>query len=139
MNTNSCLFIYWESFRENCPSHMVIKFPSLRLNHYNFRTVKAIDFLFSSLNTTSYAFLYGKIHFGVLHLLRASIAIFQPILMQACTTTRTFLSERGYAIQMRLSNAMRADSRLPSCENKGLQHKGLAAQHSYTEAVASRV
>ena len=46
----------------------------LRLNHYNFRTVKGINFLFSTLNTTS--FLYGKIHLGVLHLLRASIASF---------------------------------------------------------------
>ena len=46
----------------------------LRLNHYTFRTVKGINFLFSTLNTTS--FLYGKIHLGVLHLLRASIASF---------------------------------------------------------------
>ena len=46
----------------------------LCLNHYNFRTVKGINFLFSTLNTTS--FLYGKIHLGVLHLLRASIASF---------------------------------------------------------------
>ena len=34
--------------------------------------VKAIDFLLSTLHTTP--FLYSKIHFGVLHLLRASIA-----------------------------------------------------------------
>ena len=43
-----------------------------RLNRYNFRTVHAIDFLFSPLHTTP--FLYGKILFGVLHLLRARIA-----------------------------------------------------------------
>ena len=36
----------------------------LRLNHYNFQTVKAIDFLFSTLHTTP--FLYGEIRFGVL-------------------------------------------------------------------------
>ena len=43
-----------------------------RLNRYNFRTVHAIDFLFSTLHTTP--FLYGKILFGVLHLLRVCIA-----------------------------------------------------------------
>ena len=37
---------------------------SLRLNCYNFQTVKAIDFLFSTLHTTP--FLYGEIRFGVL-------------------------------------------------------------------------
>ena len=46
----------------------------LRLNHYNFRTVKGINVLFSILNTTS--FLYGKIYLRVLDLLRASIASF---------------------------------------------------------------
>ena len=45
---------------------------SLRLNHYNFRIINAIDFLFSKLHTTP--FLNGKIHFGALHLLCASIA-----------------------------------------------------------------
>ena len=43
-----------------------------RLNRYNFGTVHAIDFLFSTLHTTP--FLYDKIPFGVLHLLRARIA-----------------------------------------------------------------
>ena len=45
---------------------------ALRLICYNFRTVSAINFLFSTLYTAP--FLYGKIHFGVLHLLRVSIA-----------------------------------------------------------------
>ena len=36
---------------------------SLHLDYYNFRTVKAIDFLLSTLNTTS--FLYCKIHFRI--------------------------------------------------------------------------
>ena len=40
-----------------------LKIP-LRLNHYNFQTVRAIDFLFSTLHTTP--FLYGEIRFGVL-------------------------------------------------------------------------
>ena len=42
------------------------------LNRYNFRTVQAIDFLFSTLHTTP--FIYGKTRFGVLHVLRARIA-----------------------------------------------------------------
>ena len=41
---------------------------------YIFHTVYALDFLFSTLHTTP--FLYAKIHFGVLHLLRDSIATF---------------------------------------------------------------
>ena len=45
----------WDSFHKIAP---------LRLNRYNFQTVKAIDFLFSTLHTTP--FLYGEIHFGVL-------------------------------------------------------------------------
>ena len=45
-----------------------------RLNRYIFRTVNAINFLFSALYTTPFP--YDKIHFGVLHLLRASIATF---------------------------------------------------------------
>ena len=40
-----------------------LKIP-LCLNRYNFQTVKAIDFLFSTLHTTP--FLYGEIRFGVL-------------------------------------------------------------------------
>ena len=47
---------------------------ALRLICYNFRSVNAINFLFSTLHTAP--FLYGKIHFGVLHLLRVSIATF---------------------------------------------------------------
>ena len=47
---------------------------SLRLNHYSVRTVKAIDFLFSTLHTIP--FLYGKILLGVLHMLHTSIATF---------------------------------------------------------------
>ena len=47
---------------------------ALRLICYNFRTVNATNFLFSTLYTAP--FLYGKIHFGVLHLLRVSIATF---------------------------------------------------------------
>ena len=39
---------------------------------YIFQTVCALDFLFSALYTTP--FLYAKLHFGVLHLLRVSIA-----------------------------------------------------------------
>ena len=44
----------------------------LRLHRNNFRTVNAINFLFSTLHTTP--FLYGKILLEVLHLLRVSIA-----------------------------------------------------------------
>ena len=47
---------------------------ALRLICYNFRTVNAINFLFSTVHTAP--FLYRKIHFGVLHLLRVSIATF---------------------------------------------------------------
>ena len=70
-------FIYiWDSFRQNEPSYKYIKCYKipLRLNSDNFPTVKAIDILYSTLHTTS--FLYCKEHFGVLHLLRASIAMF---------------------------------------------------------------
>ena len=64
----------WVSLRENEPSLYIYKSYKnhSRLNRYNFRTVHAIDFLFSPLHTTP--FLYGKILFGVLHLLRARIA-----------------------------------------------------------------
>ena len=47
---------------------------ALRLKCYNFRRVNAIVFLFSALHFTP--FLYGKILFGILHLLLASIATF---------------------------------------------------------------
>ena len=46
---------------------------ALRLKCYNFRRVNAIVFLFSALQTTP--FLYGKIHFGILNMLHASIAM----------------------------------------------------------------
>ena len=64
----------WVSFRENEPSLYIYKSYKnhSRLNRYNFRTVHAIDFLFSTLHTTP--FLYGKTLFGVLHLLHACIA-----------------------------------------------------------------
>ena len=66
----------WDSSRENDNSHLYIKCytNASRLNRYIFRTVKAINILLSTLHTTP--FLYGKICFGVLHLLRASIATF---------------------------------------------------------------
>ena len=47
---------------------------ALHLICYNFRTVNAINFLFTTLHTAP--FLYGKIYIGVLHLLRVSIATF---------------------------------------------------------------
>ena len=47
---------------------------ALLLKCYNFRRVNAIVFLFSALHITP--FLYGKILFGILHLLLASIATF---------------------------------------------------------------
>ena len=50
--------------------YQVIK--CLRFNRYNFQTVGAIDFLFSTLHRTS--FLFGAIDSGVLHQLHASVA-----------------------------------------------------------------
>ena len=66
----------WDSFHENGPSFIYIKCykNASRLNRYIFRTVKGINFLFSTLHTI--AFVYRKIHFGVLHLLRISTATF---------------------------------------------------------------
>ena len=68
------IIIIWDSFRQNGPSYIYIKCykNASLLNRYIFRTVNAINFLFSTLHTTP--FLYGKILLGVLHLLRASIA-----------------------------------------------------------------
>ena len=68
------IIIIWDSFRQNGPSYIYIKCykNASLLNCYIFRTVNAINFLFSTLHTTP--FLYGKTLFGVLHLLRASIA-----------------------------------------------------------------
>ena len=65
----------WDSFHENGRSFIIItSFKiALHLNRNNFRTIKAINFLFSTLHTTP--FLYGKIHFGVLHLFRVRIAM----------------------------------------------------------------
>ena len=56
----------WDSFHENFLSRKYIKCYKipLHLNHYNFRKVKDIDFLFSTLHTTP--FHYSKIHFGSL-------------------------------------------------------------------------
>ena len=44
-----------------------------RLKCYNVRTVNATVFLFSALHTTP--FLYDKIHFGILNMLHASVAM----------------------------------------------------------------
>ena len=66
----------WDSSRENDNSHLYIKcyINASRLNRYIFRTVNVINILFSTHHTTP--FLYGKILFGILHLLLASIATF---------------------------------------------------------------
>ena len=56
-----------EEFNENflsCKYIKCYKIP-LRLNHYNFWKVIAIDCVFSTLHTTP--FHYGNIHFGLLH------------------------------------------------------------------------
>ena len=53
------LYIYMGQF----PTKLPLKIP-LRLNNYNIPTVKAIDFLFSTLHSTPN--LYGEIYFGVL-------------------------------------------------------------------------
>ena len=55
---HTCMHIYG-----TVSTKLPLKIP-LRLNRYNFQTVKAIDFLFSTLHTTP--FLYGEIRFGVL-------------------------------------------------------------------------
>ena len=46
---------------------------ALRLNCCNFRTVNAINFLSSTLHTTP--FLNGRVYFGILKMLHASIAM----------------------------------------------------------------
>ena len=63
----------WDSSRENVVRIIYIKCykNASRLNRYIFLTVNAINFLFSPRHTTP--FLYGKIHSGVLHLLRATL------------------------------------------------------------------
>ena len=69
----------WVSFRENEPSLYIYKSYKnhSRLNRYNFRTVHAIDFLFSPLHTTP--FFYGKILFEVLH--GATVYRMQPCIL----------------------------------------------------------
>ena len=62
----------WESLDLACVIKKHNK-NALRLKCYNFRRVNAIVFLFSALHTTP--FLYGKIHFGILNMLHASIAM----------------------------------------------------------------
>ena len=70
--------IYMDSLRENCPSHIHVYIKcyinASRLNRYIFRTVNAINILFSTLHTTP--FLYGRVLFGISQLLLASIATF---------------------------------------------------------------
>ena len=76
LNSVNRFITIWDLFREKGPSAYykknVIKM-ALFLNCYNFRTVRAINFLLSALHTTP--FLYGKVHFGVLKMLHASIAM----------------------------------------------------------------
>ena len=63
----------WDRFREKGPSayYKICYKNALRLNRYNFRTVNAIDFLFSTLHSTP--FLYVDLYFRVLHKLRADV------------------------------------------------------------------
>ena len=70
------LFTYGKVYEKRDLAFIIKKYNknALRLICYNFRTVNAINFLFSTLHTAP--FLYGKIYFGVLHLLRVSIATF---------------------------------------------------------------
>ena len=81
------MYLYiWDRFREKGPKtsrfgkvsekRCIIKKHNknaLRLKCYNFRRVNAIVFLFLALHTAP--FLYGKIHFGILNMLHASIAM----------------------------------------------------------------
>ena len=62
-----------DRFREKGPSayYKICYKNALRLNRYNFRTVNAIDFLFSTLHSTP--FLYVDLYFRVLHKLRAYV------------------------------------------------------------------
>ena len=70
------IYIYGKVYEKRDLACIIKKYNknALRLICYNFRTVNAINFLFPILHTAP--FLYGKIHFGVLHLLRVSIATF---------------------------------------------------------------
>ena len=70
------IYIYGKVYEKRDLAFIIKKYNknALRLICYNFRTVNATNFLFSTLHTAP--FLYGKIHFGILHLLRVSIATF---------------------------------------------------------------
>ena len=70
------IYIYGKVYEKRDLAFIIKKYNknALRLICHNFRTVNAITFLFSTLHTAP--FLYGKKHFGVLHLLRVSIATF---------------------------------------------------------------
>ena len=69
-------FVYGKVYEKRDLACIIKKYNknALRLICYNFRTVNAINFLFSTLHTAP--FLYGKIQFGVLHLLRVNIETF---------------------------------------------------------------
>ena len=63
----------FNNFREKGPSayYKICYKNALRLNRYNFRTVHAIDFLFSTLHGTPLQ--YVDLYFRVLHKLRADV------------------------------------------------------------------
>ena len=67
------IYNIWDRFREKGPSeyYKICYKDGLRLIRYNFRTVNAIDFLFSTLHSTP--FLYVYLYFRVLHKLRADV------------------------------------------------------------------
>ena len=60
-------YIYMGQFPRKLPHGYIIKCykNALRVNRYNFPTVNAIDFLFSTLHTTP--FHYAETYFGALH------------------------------------------------------------------------
>ena len=60
---HTCTYTYMYAHIFTYMGQFPLKIP-LRFNHYNFQTVKAIVFLFSTLHTTP--FLHGEIRFGVL-------------------------------------------------------------------------
>ena len=65
--------IMWDRFREKGPSayYKICYKNALRLNRYNFRTVNAIDVLFSTLHSTPFP--YVDLYFCVLHKLHAYV------------------------------------------------------------------
>ena len=77
ISNSLCFSLYkvnvWDRFREKGPSayYKICYKNALRLNRYSFRTVNAIDFLFSSLHNTP--FLYVDLYFRVLHKLRVDV------------------------------------------------------------------